>query len=186
MTKIDPLIPLSVNPDEMFPKVEKLLLKVAWNFHHRYPLLSFEEARSTAHWAFMEACQKYKPGRKMTFASWCYFSAWCNLKTLVMDRSGDLLVPMELDDELTGEAPPLHSPCLEAIEDLSQDAKLIVSMLLETPREMLGGMTTPRQLFTRVKKHFRAQGWSQSKLEKAHGEIKTRFQEVWNQTPALA
>ncbi len=170
------------NPLLLFPTVEKMLYDLAWKFVHKYPQLEWEDAKSQAYWGFMRACKLYKPGYcKIKFSTFCYTCTWYNLKNLVMDRSGDRLCFVEMDDDLCGEAPPAHSPCLEVLNELSHDAQEIVAMLLETPKEVLEVAGTPKQLLRKVKAHLVRKGRCKQRLEEATTEITTAFRTVWNQ-----
>jgi hypothetical protein len=168
-----------INPQEVFPSVEKMLYRLAWNTANTYPV-TFEEARSEAYYAFMRACQDYKPDKGAKFSSWCYFWVWTHLKTFVTKRTVDPLTFLELDDDLTGAAPPIKSECLDLVEELSGDAKEIINLLIETPRELIGLTMTPKQFMKKVKEYLvQKQGRCPQRVDKAHKELSTCFQEAW-------
>lgn len=170
--------PMSImNPEAVFPQVEKMLYHMAWKFSNDYPI-PFEEAKAECYYAFVRACADYKETRGSKFSSWCYFWAWTHMKTFVTKRTVDPLVFVEINEELVGEAPPitLNPRTAEVIEDLSEDAKEIISLIFETSTE---GVVTVKQLFRRVKKSMAVKWKSKERVEKAEEEIRTRLSLAW-------
>jgi len=77
-------------------------------------------------------------------------------------------------------APVVHSPCLEVVEELSEDAREIVQLLVETPAELLNGVTTPHRLLARVRAFLmRQRGYSRTRLRRAQEEVQEAFRELW-------
>lgn len=182
MNTMNPVLPV-VDPDTAFPQVEKMIYDLCWKFSGTYPI-TFEECKSEAYYAFVKSCYDFKPERKMKFSTWCYYWVWCKLKDLVTFRSKDPMCFVEMNDDhvsLFGEAPPQRSESLEMIDDLSDDAKEIINLLIETPAEILGGASIPaKQLLVRVKRYLEEHaGRSRKDLDKAHREIELRFREQW-------
>ena len=175
---------MTVDPEEVFPQVEKMIYSQAWKFAKQYPI-PFEEARSNAYASFMEACARYNPHRKAKFSTWCNFLIWCNLMTEVTRRAKEPIVFVEIvDEEVAGAAPLLSESFAELMEDvkasLSEDAKTILSLLLETPADLLGGIRpTPKQLMTRVKKALKAAGKNQWTIHAAQLELQRGLSVAW-------
>lgn len=168
-----------LNPDEVLPTVEQMLYKLAWKTAQAYPI-TFDEAKAEAYYAFVRACHDYNPAKGSKPSSWIYFWVWTHLKTVITKRTVDPLTFVEIDDDLCGEAPPETSPSLELVEEMSEDAKEIISLLLETPAEILEEVgLTPKQLLTRVKSYLVSRGKSKEVVDKADQEIRQRFQEAW-------
>lgn len=164
-----------IDPVAVFPEVEKIIYQLAHRFSNTYPI-SYEECLSEGYYAFMGACNDYNHKRKMKFSSWVYYWVWCKLKDLIMKRSKEPLDFVDIKEELLGEAAPDKSQIMELIEDLSDDAKEIVSMLIETPRELVGVAMTPGQFLKKVKAHMVRQGRCPQAVDKAHKELRNRFQ----------
>ena len=122
---------------EEFIEVEKILLKLAWKYAQTYPV-TFEEARAEAYYHFVKKAPKYRPG-PTKFTTWIYFAVGMQLKTWVMGRAKDPHVFIEMNDDLCGEAPPEVSEALELVRELPGDARELVSLLCEAPRECLEG-----------------------------------------------
>jgi hypothetical protein len=173
---------MKVDPSMAFPWVEKMLYKMAWQTTHIYNI-PFDETRSEVMVAYMKACWRWTPGRG-EFSTLCCFIANCRLRRLVMDRTEDSRkmpqVPLDVLIEQPFEAPPVHSECLEMIEDLSEDAREIVSLLLEIPQELVGTRMTPRQLMKAVKRYMiKRRGKDEDAVHAAHKELQLRFSEAW-------
>jgi len=174
----------TVDPDEMFPQMEKMIYQHAWKFSQQYPV-TFEEAKTEAYWGFMRACHNFKPGNKSKFSTWCYMVVWATLKDMTMQRATDPLLTTEMTEELCGEAPSLSQTYMESLEDLiaglSRDAKQMLELILHPPAEMLeGGKPTPFQLMKRVKRELVAQGKDSEWVEWVEEDLGATLQ------PALA
>lgn len=172
-----------VDPDEVFPQVEKMLYDQAWKFTRKYPALPFDEAKSQAFWAFVKACQEWNDfghDRGVKFSTFCYFGVWAQLQNLVMARSKDRLVPCEINEEMVGAAPPERSEVLDLIHELPEDCKEIVHLLLEMPAELLGVNMTPRQLLLKVKKFLvEKHGKKRARVNFACNLLTNHLKQAW-------
>lgn len=63
----------------------------------------------------------------------------------------------------------------DLIEELSEDAKEIVSLILESPGELAEEMTG-RELLQAVRRYLMRQGWNAWRFERHRKEIKARWQ----------
>lgn len=191
----------TIDPEAEFPKVENMLHSLAWATAKKCPGI-FEEAKAEAYWAFMRACNEYNPAKTKggKFSSWCYFRTWTHLKTWVTKRMNDRLCFVgDTVDWETGEwlidhqihhtqhsikkksmmAPATVSSHVEFIEDLSDDAKEIISLLTETPSELIGIPLSPKRFMKKVKEYLVEQGKDRRRVERAHEELRVRFQSAW-------
>ncbi len=170
-----------VNPEKNWPGVERMLYSMAWKTTERYGV-PFEDCRSEVYYAFMKACWRFDPTRDAKFSSFCCFIANCRLKSLIMNRAADNkeMPCVELNEDVIGYAPEQRSECMEMIEDLSEDAKEIVALLLEIPKDLVGKRMSPRQLLRRVKQHLIEEcGKDRDAINTAHKELCRRFRSVW-------
>lgn len=178
-----------VNPDEELPKVERMLCDLAWRTALAYPVL-FEEAKSEAYYAFMRACEQFDRTRGSKFSTWCYFWVWTHLKTFVTRRSVDPLYFTDtLPEEAASEEPSKFRECLEeVINDLSEDAKEIMSLLLETPKELMNRksksrkapVVTPHQLLRQVKNFLiERRKWDKQEVDTALDQLRRRLRWEW-------
>lgn len=132
----------NINPKREFPKVEKMLYKLAWDFSKRYGM-PFEEARSEAYAGYMKACNNFQEGKGSQFSSWCYMVTWGYLKSFIMHRASDRLVFMEPNEKTSGSytgSGALNLKTLTLVEALSPNASLsqtLHSLLFECPDQFL-------------------------------------------------
>ena len=185
-----------VDPEQMLPRVEKMIYSQAWKFAKAYPI-SFEEAKAEAYWAFMRACYSFDPNRGAIFPTWCFFKIWCGLKDIIMKRTADPHVCMadllvgehfeiarrRLEEDLEGR-PQETDRFMEQVEDttvgVSADAKELLNMVLSAPPELLGGKRpTSKQLMLRAKRFMVSKGLEADTVETAHLELETCFKESW-------
>ncbi len=131
-----------INPKHEFPKVEKMLYKLAWDFSRSYGM-PFEEARSEAYAGFMKACNNFQEGKGSRFSSWCYMVTWGYLKSFIMHRASDRLVFMEPNEKTAGSysgSGAVNVSTLQLVESLNANASLsqtLRSLLLDCPDQFL-------------------------------------------------
>src|SRR6185436_18816286 len=103
-----------LDPNKVWPSVEKMLYKMAWNTAASYDL-PFEDCRSECYLGFMKACWRWDPKRHARFTSFACFIANCRLRSLIMNRSerNKEMPCVELNEETAGHAPEQRSECLE-------------------------------------------------------------------------
>lgn len=168
----------AVTPDEAFPLVEKMLYKLAWKVQS--PMLQFEEARSEAYLAFMKCCETFDPDRGMKFSSWCHYKVQRHLKSFITKRMKDRHVFCDEMETVAGAAPENRRELLLALDDLSGDAKDLISLLIETPQEILEELPmTPAQLLEKVRDYLGfTRGWDAVYSDITEHEIRMRFQEI--------
>lgn len=168
---------MKIDPETALPTVEKMIYDQAWKCAQAYDI-PFDECKSEAYSAFLGACRDFQPDKKMKFTSWCYYWIWCKLKDLVMKKAKDPLCFIEIDDDILP-AKPVHSPTLDILEDLSDDAQELVTLIVETPTELLCGVKTPLQLLTKVKKYLVSKGKRKEDVDAAHREVELVLREEW-------
>lgn len=182
-----------VDPEKMFPEVEKMIYHQCWKFAKQYPI-TFDELKSEAYYAFTLACYDYKEGCGTKFSTWCNFWVWTKLKDLITARTKDphVLVDMVADDELSrrqteellGEADTksaqFNADLTDLMDLLTDDACELLEMILHAPKEVLAGdRPTPRQLVARIRKHLVANGKTKVEVDEAHLELKEYFTHKW-------
>ena len=172
------------NQDELFASVEKLLYQQAWAAAQRYKI-PYNEALSECYWDFVRASNgRFKEDRGVKFSTFLQYLCMRHFQTIQRKRAKQAArcIEVELNEETVGAAPERHSPCLEAVEGLSAEAREIVGLLLETPAEVVDVWrpVKPQQLLSRVKRYLqRKRGYSKKRLEEAHEEIQTTFRNIW-------
>jgi len=180
---------LTIDPEIIYPTVEKLLCKMAWNESERTNgLLSFEDAIGICHEGFMLACHTYDPDQGTAFSTWCQYKVGLFIKRKLLYPHHTRTLPhstlvfgFDTMDETT--EVPSQSPT-EGIWDiasqLSEDAKEMLSLLIDTPEHILQDQPlSPKQLLRKVKDYLVAQGKKPFHVVSAQQEIKTTFQAAW-------
>lgn len=167
---------LKVNPKKEWPAVYRMLYKAAWRVSQVY-YIPFETARSEVEYAFMKACWRFTGDRGAEFSTLCMFLANCRLRRLVMNRCEDsrLMPTVPINEEILVFAPEQRSELLEMVAGLSEDAQEIVSLLVETPKELVGMALTPRQFMKKVKMYLMRKGRTRKELDRAQRELRNAF-----------
>lgn len=167
------------DPDAAFEAVQKMLQSLAWRAKMD-PKWPFEDAYSEACLAFMSAYDKYDPDRGMKFSSWVFFKARLHLRKCRKEVVNDPHVYCEITEKLGGVAPGYQKAWIEMLDDLSSDAREIVSLLIETPRDILSIMPVPRepeQLLAKVCEELGFEkGWDTLYQEITVHEIRAKFE----------
>lgn len=186
--EIDP----SKDPAARLPEVEKMLHSLAWKTARSTPI-SYEDAISEAYWLYMKACRLWDPAKaKGKFSSFVYMVVSLNLKTLIANRMKDPCIPTEINDDLL--PAPLEwdehpaedkvSRWSERLGGLSEDAREILSLIIESPREILEQeqemIQSPKALLRQAKRFLQERrGMHPRKIKEACQEIELRFAENW-------
>lgn len=169
--------------DARLADVQNLIYKQAWKASERYKL-PFDECLSECYWDFVRATNwKFKPERGVKFSTYLQFLIQIHFRTLLRKRiERDKRFPMsQLNEATAGSVPAQHSPALEAVEGMSTEAREIVNLLVDTPRELLDvwDPVSPKELLRRVKEHLHCKGHSKPKLDQAHKELETKLRILW-------
>jgi len=167
--------------DWLLEDVQKMLYKQAWDAAARYDL-PFDECLSECYWGFVRAVNwRFDASRGLKFSSEVFLINSWRFKTRLRRqvRETERFPLAELNEETAGFAPPERSECLEAVEGLSEEAREIIELLLETPQELLEDLPTPKQLLKRVKQYLQRQGHHKRDLARAEEEIEQTFRAIW-------
>ena len=170
-----------------------MLYSLAWKAAKRHPYPSeqeaFDEARSLAHVAFMEACASHDPSRA-SFNTHCWLRVWFKLKGVEMKaakKATELpLVSLDADEELhaalkdTTAAPATPYFNLDEFRaELGRDARTMLGLLLDTPKELLREISprSPRSLLKIVKARLYRKWRNERRVQAALREL--REQVAW-------
>lgn len=170
-----------------------MLYNLAWKFARKYPYPNeeqmFEDCKSESYFAFMRACEKYQSDRGAKFITWCYKRVWFDLKTFVTARAKCPLEFVEIHEDLLGGKETLDETYSDLMQHISEDAKEIVALLVESPVELMewkwgGCPKTSRELLRKVKDFLVAKrGRNLIALDAATRELKAHFR--WNTVDIL-
>lgn len=165
-------------PKRELPRVEKILYRLARNYSCP-PLITYDDALSEAYLAFMKACQTYSCRKRAKFSTWCFIRVRGQLlhyrKKKFRDRK---LVYVEIKDDLFTDRLCDDRRLLDRIDDeLSQDARDLLGLILDTPQEILEHVPrTPKQFLSRLAETVGYnRGWDSEYFAITLHEIKERF-----------
>ena len=170
-----------IDPELEFPKVKDMLYSLAWRTHRTYGI-DYDECQREVYYAFVKAVKRYnkKRKKKSSFSTLCHIIATWRLKNLVRERArGPVFV--EVNEEVAGYAPPQRAESLELVCDLSNDAKEIISLLLDHSWLPTKQAVPVSRLLGYVKEHIIWQRGpkAEKQVETAIKEIRTRLRAAW-------
>jgi hypothetical protein len=173
-----------LNIDRAYEDVEKLMHGLALRWHRRYSV-PLEECRSECHVAFCKAFRRYDPNHKSgaQFSTVVQMICQFRLRRLIMDRCKAIpFVPLEEWTEGAHYAPEARSESLALVQDLSDDAKEIVSLLFEMPGDLKGFRRPmePKEYLKRIKEYLvKKRGRSEWHVNRAAGELERTLRAAW-------
>lgn len=129
---------MSADPLTNLDSCQRIIHNLVNRFDSMYPI-DRDTLLSEAYHAYVQACAKYDPtrtgkdGKVAALTSWVYFYVYMDLKTMVM-KGASAPVHHDIDDHPMPSTSHFYAPLTE---DLSDDAKTIVQLFVETPGELL-------------------------------------------------
>jgi hypothetical protein len=167
-----------------YEDVEKLMQKLAWTWHKRYGV-EYDLCISECHVAFVKAFRRYDPKHpgRAQFSTVVQMICQFRLRRLIMDRCGEIpFVPLEDWTEGAHYAPEMRSESLALVQDLSEDAKEIVSLIFEMPGDLRGFRRPmePKEYLARIKEYLvKKRGRKIGRLNLAHAELNRTLRTAW-------
>lgn len=160
----------------VFQQYQDLLWERCWSFHSTTGR-DVNDLMGVAHRSFMYAAESWVP-EKGAFLGWLRRHVNQGLSDYV--RKVDLPLAEEPDMSLLECNRKAYDPSQvlmmkESLEGLSEEAKYVVHVLLEAPREVLHleGSETARFMRTRLQKHLRDEKkWTWTQIWKVGKEIR--------------
>lgn len=153
--------------EESYVDVEKLLYQTAHLFQKRYGG-EFDELVGIANLAFTEAYRSYNGASK--FATWTRFVAW----RLMLDHVDNEIKSKRTrpqDFEITEH----KSPLIDVLDELEEDAKTVVELVLHTPEDLQlliqdsgGGIKKIKSVLTM---YLSKLGWKQKRIKQSFLQI---------------
>jgi len=151
---------------------------------HLIYALAHQMSRQTGHevdrliaqgnYCFMEAARSWP--RKQKFSTWLYRALFNDLRNfarknerLVLDNEGSQAIPSHYSAD-----PARVAMFRDALANLSEEARVVVGIVLDGPEEVLGWVAhrSPRAIRGLLKEHLREQGWSWPVIWRTFREIK--------------
>lgn len=155
---------------ETYGDVEKLIYRMCWDFHRKYPRLEFDECLSEANLKYCEVRQKHDPnrGRFTTFIYWCVLNALRDLAR--KHANGDEQVKTLPGDEIDA-MPSADVFDLDVLAgELSDDAAFVVRTTTQLPDDP---KVNGRKYLVRI---LRSLDWTATRILESFSEIKEALQ----------
>lgn len=163
---------------ETYHDVENLVYKTVHDFIARYGG-EFEELLGEAHYGFVIAYRDYTEG-KTKFSYWIRFVVWKTLQERQRNQLRRRLPSVSLAAEEGQEGWEAETPhsgfCLmEFLDELTEDAKIVARLAVDTPlglsKQMVakGGSGTARRHVLR--NYLEGLGWTAERIKESFSEI---------------
>lgn len=154
--------------------VERMLDKLTWDICPDRNL--WEEYRSKANEAYCEAYNNYTPGRSQ-FSTWVYIWVRGKLRNYRQQDqtrrqrfgTGDPIGMGNMSDERPHRMEDL-------LRDVSEDARLVIRVLLETPGDFARMARHPKRTRRELWGRLRGIGWTMGRVVESVDEIKEAIQ----------
>lgn len=162
------------DPQAVFPEVERLLQHLARQATVNWPSL-FQDALSEAHWSFMRACGQFDSRRGARLSTWIAFRVSMDLRRWRMRLAQEASILTSIPEDYDPPAKEKSSFPFDLIENLSEDAQEILSLILETPGELAEEMTG-KDLLQAIRRYLMRRGWNAWRFERHRKEIRQQWQ----------
>lgn len=162
--------------DTTFIDVEKMILKVAWNFWKKFGG-DHEGHKSTANEAYMIAYGKFDPSRGFQFTTYLWHAVWNNLTKA---NRGNIIDRMTFNGEGLDVSTNRHNPkSVVDWEAVSEDACIVLGLFFDDPEwfqsqcKNKGAKAQRRGLIEHLQ---RSLGWTGARIAESFGEIREALQ----------
>lgn len=166
---------------DTYEDVKMLIYKMSHKYAARHRV-AFEDILSEAHRTFMRCFYNYNPTRfqtKAKFSSYLYFALSCELSTH-LKKEHRHRGHLEIKEELVGAAEHDANFRVMLESELSEDAKAVVALLLDTPSDMAvlfkwHDVRGKRGCLVALRDHLEDIGWGAKRISESFNEIKSIF-----------
>lgn len=159
---------------ENYQNYVRLIHKISWSWH-KTTGIDFETLTAEANIAFAE-CQHDNNPKRGKFSTLLWHAIESRFKNLLKRNHQNRYDGIEVELEEMA----LSTPCkqerrcilADIINNLSKEGKEIVSVVLETPADLLQMIPKPRLSKHQLTKYLRLKGWKIPAITKAFAEIR--------------
>lgn len=162
---------------ENYQDYTRLIKKICWSWH-KTTGINFETLEAEANLAYAECQHCYNPQRGK-FSTILYHGIESKFKNLLkykyLNKHDGIEVELE---EAAGSSPCTQERrCMLAniIDNLSKEAKEIVSIVLEAPGDLMEMLPKPRLSKHQLTKYLRLRGWKIPVIVRSYKEIKNNL-----------
>lgn len=167
--------------NETYKDLERMLFQLTHKAARRFGV-RFEDLLPAAQNGFVYAYRTYNPNnkRKAKFVTWCYFvvnkeiANWMEEHVKHSKRSAS---HVEVNDETLGASSTDAAFRSDLEAELSDDAKHVVHLILDTPEDIralyrFNKANTSRDALRCAREHLMDIGWSASRVVESFNEIR--------------
>lgn len=153
---------------------EKLIKKISWSWH-KTTGIDLETLIAEANVAFVECQNNYNP-QQGKFSTLLWHAIGNKFKNLIAYRYQNRHdgTEVELENLALSNPSMQEKKCIfkSTLLSLSKEAQQIISIVLETPVDLLAMIPKPRLSKHQLTKYLRFKGWKIPAIHKAYIEIK--------------
>lgn len=165
---------------ETYKDMQKLIAKAAWNFWNVYGG-DIDDLMAQANLIFIEAFDDYDPSRSSKLTTWLTHKIRWGLLDYM--RCRNIYEPhIPIDDEFveTYSASNDGFSVMELLDEMEQDAHIVLQLFLEIPKEVMLDVLDSKQrvdhvracMRNRLKNRLRQMGWTVKRIKTTFEEIK--------------
>lgn len=159
--------------NELYGKYVRLIKRICWSWH-RTTGIEFDTLNSEANIVYVECLKSYNPERGK-FSTFLWHAIQSKFKNLVVlsQRNRYDGVEVELEEVANSGGQYQRTAFNEIIENLSKEAKEIVSVVLNAPADLLEMIPTPRASKHQLEKYLiKNKQWKSLTISYLFAEIK--------------
>lgn len=162
------------NSEETYEEVKNLIRKEVWRVVGKYGG-DFDDLMAEASTIYMAAYDSFDPASGSRFTTWLSN----NLRWGLLDRVGERVRhnqrtspvdEQQLSKEYRDWSPP------DLLDELNEDAKLVVMLVIDTPEEIARIYTSkggqPRNFRSTLRDHLAELGWTTARIAESFAEIR--------------
>lgn len=168
--------------EDLFDQYKRLVNDVAWKFVRGYGG-DFEEVQADSYCYFVESIRGYDETRGTQLSSHISFWIWSRLldKWRAQTTRRNQIGPILHSDSPSWLANEAIDKCSdwdlsEFLSSLTEDAKTVVKLCLETPKELAevadGKGGSPRNYRSTVKQWLESSGWTYKRIKESFDEVR--------------
>lgn len=167
---------------EAFANSRNLIASIAWHFWQANGG-DLDDLIAQANLLFIDAVDSYDPTKNAKLSTWIFITVRNGLLEYVRNRNVYKTTYTAIDDEFVDTYPASSNDIsvMEFIDDMTQDAHIVLSLFLETPREILVNIRNDNKridharftMRNRLWNRLRQNGWSKHRTTNAFKEIKS-------------
>ena len=162
-----------------YEEVEKMIHSLAWSFAQRNTGVNVSDLESLGDGVFMDARRTHNP-MKGRFSTYLFkalrneFAREVNGRDVQMGFRGEELEQGEVQAPVTWMNPARIIEIKDQIDSMSEDARTITNIFLESPAEVLRitGQESPREIRGILIKFLHVRGWGWSRIYQTLKEVK--------------